>query len=553
MTLHEDDYVERLAPWCAGALFALPVLIAKYPPMADLPLHEASVGLLRHWGDAQFAPPELYFRNFGHANQLFSLLTFALSFVVPMAWATKIVVAAALLALPVTAARFADHVGAPRWMTLLVAPIGIGWLFFWGLIQNIVGLAALLAVLPAIDRFAERPTARGAAGVCAAMIFLHFAHEAMQLVACAAIFYSSIGTRFTARLTALRLVPVVFCGAIVYAANLYAWHFAGPVHQATPRFVFYDLSHKLESIPGVLFGGFEPYVRNLMMVLAATPVVLAIVTRWRGPHAAGFVARVREHRFELLALSLFAVYLVAPANIKSTTLVYHRFLPPAWAIFAIAAASGTRDVLRAVPRAICAAVPAASLLIAWPTFVDSHHIYTDLDRVMTHMARGSSVACVDLGPDPAYRLWSPVVAMGYVVAEHGGRAMFDYSQSPISVVSQRPEKQWGDIVERATGRTWLIRPGWDLIRFRYLLVLTPRRSLGVAASMALRDDATLIAASGDWYLFESTHPLVPIDADDARMSAPYPPTFYQRLKLVSQELDEAQRNGEPIPVPDLLR
>src|SRR5579863_5750307 len=95
------DRAAQLAPWIGGAVLALPVLIARYPPMSDLPLHEASVGLLRHWGDPHFAPPTLYFLNLGHANQLFSILCFALSLVMPIAWASKVVVASAILGLPV--------------------------------------------------------------------------------------------------------------------------------------------------------------------------------------------------------------------------------------------------------------------------------------------------------------------------------------------------------------------------------------------------------------------------------------------------------------------
>jgi hypothetical protein len=164
------DRAESIVPWIAGALFALPVLIAKYPPMADLPLHEASVGLWHHWGDARFAPPTVYFLNLGQANQLFSFLVFALAYVFPIAWASKLIVAGCLFALPLAAAHFSTYLGASRWPALLVAPLGLGWLFFWGLVQNILGLAALLWLLPVIDRFASRPTAKKLLATCAGMI-----------------------------------------------------------------------------------------------------------------------------------------------------------------------------------------------------------------------------------------------------------------------------------------------------------------------------------------------------------------------------------------------
>src|SRR5947208_8079063 len=70
----------RWAPYVAGVLLALPVLIAVYPPMSDLPFHEAGVSILRHFGDTEMFPPGLYFRNFGHPNQLFHLSAYALSF-----------------------------------------------------------------------------------------------------------------------------------------------------------------------------------------------------------------------------------------------------------------------------------------------------------------------------------------------------------------------------------------------------------------------------------------------------------------------------------------
>src|SRR5271170_649524 len=106
--------MERAAPWNAGALIALPVLLFHYPPMADLPAHEAVVGLLRHWGDPRFAPPSVYALNLGQPNQLLYFFILPLAFVVSTATATKIAVAATLLLLPVSAARFADHLRVTR-------------------------------------------------------------------------------------------------------------------------------------------------------------------------------------------------------------------------------------------------------------------------------------------------------------------------------------------------------------------------------------------------------------------------------------------------------
>jgi hypothetical protein len=265
------------------------------------------------------------------------------------------------------------------------------------------------------------------------------------------------------------------------------------------------------------------------------------------PAAAG--ARLHSWRFELLALLLFAIYLAVPANVRSTTLVYHRFLPPAWAIFVVCAGIGSRTAVRLPVRALCAAVPLGTVLVAWPSFADSHRAYSDLESLIDRIEVGSSFAVLHFGPDPQYRLWSPLVAEGHIVALRGGRALFDYSQSPISPVTQRAEKQWAEPLDRFEGHPAQFRPEWDFTRFRYLLFVSANPSLAFAVSLAVQNDARLIARAGDWYLFESLLPVVPIDADDAPLPTPHPPTLGKKLREVVGELQQAEqqelRPGEP--------
>jgi len=543
---------ERWAPYVVGVLFAIPVLVAKYPPMDDLPLHEASVGLLRHWGDEHFAPRSLYYLNLGHPNQLFSFLVFAMAFLVPIGWASKIVVASSLLALPVAAAHLADHLESPRWTALLVAPLGLGWLFFWGLIQNIIGLAVLLAILPALDRFSANPTGKRAAWMCAAIVLLHFAHQAMQVVALAALVLCSVGVDTPsdprARRACVRAIPAVFCVAIAFAAYRYSRYLSGPLHRRAPQFVFHDPLHKLMGIPHVLFGGgYEPYIANLMLVLGMAPVALLIADRVRSRPAASrtVLGRVHTWRFELLALALLVAYFAAPANFQSTTLLYHRFLPAAWSLFVVCAGVGTRGTLRMPARLLCCVVPVASVLISWPVFADSDQVYSELEPLVDRIAIGSSVMTLNLDrADDSNRLWSPTDAMGHIVAVRGGRALFDYTLSPISPVTQRASKQWTDPIDRIDENPLGLRPTWDFTRFRYVLCNTKRSGLGAAVAMAMKAEAQLIGQSGNWYLFESRLPLVPFDADDAPLPDPRSPTLRWRLTELATQLDAATQKGD---------
>ena len=45
---------------------------------------------------------------------------------------------------------------APLSFALIVAPVGLGWMFFWGLLANMIALDLYLFALPSLDRFCER-------------------------------------------------------------------------------------------------------------------------------------------------------------------------------------------------------------------------------------------------------------------------------------------------------------------------------------------------------------------------------------------------------------
>ena len=139
------------APLIAGIALAAPTLLARYPPMNDLPLHEGVVGVLRHFGDESYFPRGLYTLNPGHPNQLFHAAAWLFSLVVPTGLACRLVIALAQVAIMWTAARFADHLGRSRWGALLVAPLALGFTYYWGLVANLVGYGLLLYTLPILD------------------------------------------------------------------------------------------------------------------------------------------------------------------------------------------------------------------------------------------------------------------------------------------------------------------------------------------------------------------------------------------------------------------
>jgi hypothetical protein len=521
MTASLAARAERHAPLAAGIALALPVLVASYPPMADLPLHEAVVGVLRRYGDASYFPDELYRLNLGHPNQLWYYAAYLLSFPFSTAAACKLVVAAIIIAIPLGAARLADHLAVTRWTALVVAPLGLGWMFFWGLVANMAGLAALLAVLPTLDRYVKKPDPRGLAWSLSAMVLLYLAHEAMLVVACAMITFVALLLRWRLRDLAARGLPAAFGLAIAVAQVVYQKRLFTVV-QSSVETIYYSLGYKLKTIPGVLFGGFENAIRTLMFVFALIPIALFAIERWRGRsrETAPWRERLYDWRFGILAVVLFACYLALPFTANSATLVHHRFLPPAFAILAVCVGAPRETPHpRLLPRVCAALVPIGSLLIAWPTFADSMQTFDDLETLIAKMDKGAAVAVAELGPLPRHRLFQPATFEGHVVAERGGRCLFDFTQSPITPAILDRRYVWEDTLVRLRAKSNEFRPKHDFKRFRYLLVHTTEPTWGTATTMVMDKEATFLGQRGEWYLFESKLERIALTDHDVALTA----------------------------------
>jgi hypothetical protein len=542
--------LEPYAPLFFGLMFALPTLLAGYPPMTDLPLHESIIGVLRHWGDPKYFPPDLYILNLGHPNQLFYFLALPFSYVVGTTWALKIVVAGTQLGLYLAAARFAKYVGTPRWTALLVGPLGLGWLYYWGLIANLLGLACFLAVVPVLDAFVVKPTLRGGLLSFASLLLLYFAHETVMLCACLMVGLFALGRGIFSLGFVARLAPAVAAMAVAFAEFLWGQSMRPPANAAIPT-LFHPWRHKWEIIPGALFAGYEVLIRTLMFAIAAIAIVLFAIERFRErPRIRG--TKVRElwnrYRFEIFAGALFAMYLALPFTLGGATLFYHRFLPPAYAVLAVVVAPQAAGAMgRRLPRLVAAVTPVGSLLIAWPSFPDANKVFNDFDQLVDRVEYRSAYIVVDVGPKVPARLFNQGPLEGHIVARRGGRDLFDFTASVISPAFLNPRHGWNEPYWRLQVQPALIRPEHDLNRFRYVFLHTTIHHWGELAETAFAPDAKLIGQEGEWWLFESTHVKYDITAPDEDLPEPRPHTLRKRVKDV-----ERREKGLPIPPDPLL-
>jgi hypothetical protein len=545
--------LERFGPWVLGLAFAAPVLAARYPPMTDLPLHEGIVGILRHFGDPSMFPPGLYRYNLGEPNQLFHMVAWGLSYLVGTSMACKLVVAATMVAIPVSAAFFASHVGASRLGALFIAPIGLGWLFTWGLIANLIGIAALFVAIPALDRLAAEPGWRRALLSMGGVVLLYFAHEAMMIL------YGALALLFAAiyplrpRATLQRLVPFVTALAVAVAQAEYQKRFMNPTLLSIPT--MYDpVTAKLMLVPDIIFHSTDSIVRMILVLLSAVTLSSFFYLRSR-EREAPVPRRLRpfllRYRFEVFAAACFAAYLAFPFTLNGATLVYHRFFPPAYTVLGVVAAPRNLAISSArIPRIFALVLPVATLLSSWPSFIDSDHAHRALERLFPFVAKRSAVAVLEVGIGDPPRDFNVGPSPARVIAERGGRLLYGFTESSIAAVVVARDYQWNEVVGRVSSYSLGFRPEHDFRMFRYAIVRSREPRVAALLLRALEPYASLVAQSGDFMLFESKYEVLPLLSPELPMPSPKPHTLRALLKAAEAEQEpEAEPSGGSAETP----
>jgi len=520
--------LEAWAPWGAGAILALPVLAFRYPPMGDLAFHESLVAILRHFGDPRYFPEGLYRRNLGEPNQLFHAAALALAFVFPTDTSCKIVVALAVLGVAVGAGHLASHLGATRWTALVVAPVGLGWMFRWGLVANMVGFALWLFALPVLDQLAKKPSPKHALRATLLTILLYFGHESSMVVyAIASLILAIQAPRRWSSLAWLSC-PGAAAAVLAFVYAVRSESLKGASIRAV-RNVTMPFAEKVRELPGALLSLGSA---SLPFLVASAAAIAALVWSPRTgelPESGErrLLTLARGARFEILAFVLLGLYFAMPLTLSGSTLIHQRFLAPAFAILVLAVAA-RRPSPAWVPA--FAAFPLAMLALKLGSFVDQDKNYRDLDAVLSRMADRSAVAQLELTPRPPSVVAPVVGAAARALAVHGGRLLFSFTDAPAYPVSVPTQFQWNEPVVRLSNNPYAFLPQHDLRRFRYVLARLATPGLEAAIVGAFAPEASFVTKAGPWLLFESNLPLVSLTERDEPPSSPLPESLAQRVQ-----------------------
>jgi len=172
---------------------------------------------------------------------------------------------------------------------------------------------------------------------------------------------------------------------------------------------------------------------------------------------------------------------------------------------------------------------------------DSSATHAALDRLIPLVERGSAVVLVDLDAriDPA-RVYVPGAAGARVLAARGGRLLPTFTESPNAPVMTSAAFRWDEPMLRVMGGAAGFLPAYDFKRFRYAIVHTALEGNAAVAVEAMKRDAKVLGAAGEFVLLESKLDVAPVLSPDAPLPNPHPPTLLQKMTAVAAKWRQQQ-------------
>jgi hypothetical protein len=241
---------------------------------------------------------------------------------------------------------------------------------------------------------------------------------------------------------------------------------------------------------------------------------------------------VSRYRFELVAAVNGVAYLAMPYGFAGGSMFNHRFFHPAYAVAVIVLAPrrvGGRDLRLA--KLLAATVPLAFLVVALPQFAEADRSNRELDRLLPEIAMNSSVAYLEADPHRGTRSFATATEGSRALVDRGGRLVFALSYSVISPVRVTHSHRWDEAERRMLENSLTFIPSHDLRMFRYVIVHSRDPGAVIIIPEAM-PEASFVDSSGEWSLYESRLPVIPLLAPEPPLPSPRPESLHDRLDRI---------------------
>ena len=303
-------------------LSVVPIWLTPYLPLVDIPEHAAQVASLHELWNGNSLFTDTFQINWFTPYLLGDLLLYAVSTVLPIVTATKLVVSAALMAVPWLTGLLLREVGGEERLRWLAIPASYSVAFYWGFMAFVVAIPMALAYLLLTVRFERSATPRNAVGIALCSVVLFFGHViALGIGSLLALTYLLAKNLRSPRRFVVCALPcavplplLALWTARIYATESSVQH--APLAFATLHERLVNLFNQLAGLDQSAF---------LVSLLVASTVVLA-------PLVFGYRFSKRPERWLLLVVGA-AVYFTFPSYAQGAAVLYQRlgvFLIPLW-------------------------------------------------------------------------------------------------------------------------------------------------------------------------------------------------------------------------------
>ncbi len=316
----------------ALVLAVAPLWFGRYLPMVDLPQHAGQVTAVRELlaGNPQFSA--VFDINWFTPYLLGYLLLYLLAAALPISIATKVLVCASMISMPLLTGLLLREVGADtRWRWLAI-PGCYSVAFYWGFISYMVAVPIALLLLIYTVRFDRKPTPLRGALLAMLALFLFFCHViALAFAGLAAASFIAGRHYRDMRALALRWIPLAAPLPLIAAWLVLTYNTEGSVQNAPV--VYGSALNRLVALLTQPSG-----IEHLSVFGTVVTAAIAVLPPLTGARLSSDAARWLPFLVGLLT------FLVVPSFAFNTAFLYERlgvFLVPLWLMVWDAPSSGS--------------------------------------------------------------------------------------------------------------------------------------------------------------------------------------------------------------------